>query len=189
MVDMGAKLRQQIETRPVKFRRPASDSAESSLEDSFTAVLDDILVAYGAAQIALANDVQYVPLVATDRAIAIDDDVYIYIALGMSIALLAYHILVIFRTRLWADLQLFNPFDFKFVVIAASAGGRGIAQQLEGRMGDVYGPKHYGQGWPGKGYGTALSRLYVEIRAPSETQSMPIIVAAEGFSSGWTRTQ
>ncbi|KAK4891356.1 hypothetical protein LTR27_010010 [Elasticomyces elasticus] len=80
----------------------------SSVEDALAAVLDDILGAYGAAQVVLAHD-------------TVETDVT---AVGMMVAGVLW-------TGFWAGMSGFDGFDGVEVMVAASAGGTGIAEGVQ----------------------------------------------------------
>ena len=161
-----------------------SVTALNALQDSFTAMLDDILVAYGAAQVSLANDTKGVPAVGRGPLIAIGDALYIYIVLGMSSALLLYHLFNTVRVRFWTQLQAFDPFDAKSLIAAASSGGSGIARNLEGRSAATdSGSTH--RVWNGRADDKLLRAAHVTFRAPDGEHRLPSIVSASEGLIDW----
>ncbi|CZR62827.1 uncharacterized protein PAC_12724 [Phialocephala subalpina] len=99
-----------------------------SLEDSLIAIIDDLLVAFGAAQTVEITTPLNVPLSATYSAIRIGSNKYIFATLGINLVLLALVAIEAYRTRLWSKMTKFNFRDIGSVVVAASAGGCAISE-------------------------------------------------------------
>lgn len=104
---------------------------------------------------------------------------YIYLVFGMSLSLLIYQLFELYRTELWAGLLVFDVFDMRSMIVAASAGGDGIAKCIEGA-------------WVGNWDDKAVAAIAIRFCAPDVESSMPAIVAAEdgrGLGGGlWRKT-
>lgn len=159
----------------------------SSLQDSFTAVLDDILGAYGAAQISIAQDTTDVPAHTVGPMTRIGEEVYIISVLSLSVVILLFHVEEAVRTKLWSGLLLFDVFDMKSVIVASSAGGHGIAEQLHNTRASVTGTEE-AKDWHGSPDDTGVDNLVVRFRAPSETSGVPAIVAAGARESRYSES-
>lgn len=114
---------------------PISDDADLTLraiEDSFAAMIDDILVAFGAAQLVLSNSSTPVTVTAQLPALQIGKMKYVVWTLALNMVLLFCVVVQAVRTRLWHDLPLFNYLDVKSVIVAASAEGCGsVAEKVD----------------------------------------------------------
>ncbi|RDW58311.1 hypothetical protein BP5796_12241 [Coleophoma crateriformis] len=98
------------------------------LEDSFTAVLDDLLVAYGAMELVLAHASKESLFSGFYSALKVGSDRYIFAILGVNLALLIVLAMETRRTRFWKGLTSFNYTDVKHVVVATSAGEKSRAR-------------------------------------------------------------
>lgn len=115
----------------VAAQNPQLSSDEIStqgLEDSITALIDDLLVAFGASQPVLLNNSTNVTLTGIYIAIRIGSDKYVFAILGINLFFLAIVAIKAWRTRLWKEMTRFNFTDIKSVVVAASSGGRSISE-------------------------------------------------------------
>jgi hypothetical protein len=75
-----------------------------AISDSFTAMLDDILVAFGSAQLALSNASSSTPVAVSLPAVQIGQGLYIFATAGVNAALLLLVAVEAARTRLWRRL-------------------------------------------------------------------------------------
>ena len=135
---LGETLFHNIETLRARHSNDTSiaDSPSilnAAIADSFTAVLDDILVAYGAAQLVLSNASTTVPITGIYQAVRIGQNTYIYATLAVNILLLVAVAVEIVRTQLWYRLPDFEYSNIASVVTAASAGGTGLAKEVTRR--------------------------------------------------------
>jgi len=147
----------------------------SSLEASFNAVLVDIMGAFGASQIALANDVNLLPATIFQTVSSIGDLASVYTVFAFSALLLVIQLLEAIRRRFWSKLVVFDVFDIPSLIIATSVGGVQLSKVLDGRetMGDEK------MAWSGKASDKALGSLGVRLHAPSETYAMPALVSVD----------
>ena len=108
---------------------------------SFTAMIDDILVAFGASQIINAGDT--VPSSATGTVIAVrvGESPYTAIVFCLNAVILVAVLFEAVRTRFWIQLTKFDPLDIKSLLVSASAGGGKLAKMLDKWDGDA---KHAG---------------------------------------------
>lgn len=113
-----------------------TDSSENNsvllaaVVDSFTAIIDDILVAYGASQLLNSGDSTKISVSGQKDAVRIGKHVWIYMALGLNLLLVFVYVEELIRTRLWKGLSRFDYTNIKCTIAAASAGGIGIASQI-----------------------------------------------------------
>lgn len=128
---LGETLSRNVER--MRKQAPHLDPADivtSAVADSFTAIIDDILVAYGASQVANANDTT------SSRAHGVVEAVQIGQPLYRSLVFLLYGVMILpilveaFRTGCWHRLPKFNYLDITSNIIAASAGGGEIARAV-----------------------------------------------------------
>jgi hypothetical protein len=100
-------------------------------EDSITALLDNLLFAYGPVELVLANATtnasKQTPFSGFYSALRIGSDKYIFAVFGTNIGLLFLFVVEMGRTKFWKGLTRFNYTDIKRVIIATSAGGNDIA--------------------------------------------------------------
>jgi hypothetical protein len=106
------------------------DTITSAVAESFTAIIDDVLVAYGASQIVLAQDETPIPAAISQRAVRIGSPVYIYISFVLNALVVLAVLIEASRLRLWRDLHAFDFANIKCAILAASAGGNSIAEQF-----------------------------------------------------------
>lgn len=159
----------------------------ASLEDSFTAVLDDILGAYGALQVAVCGDTTPQKLYYTGFATRIGSEPYLWLAMAMSAAVLLIQVVEMAQKKLWPGLALFNPFDVKSMMIAVSAGGTDLANQLvqKKKSDSAMTPDSNGStriAWLGNDGDGDIGHLSVIFQDVSDKRPTPIIRACHGGS-------
>ena len=103
-------------------------STLAGLENSITAMLDDILVGYASAQLVVGKDYTNTSITIEQEAIRLGEGVYIYAVAALNVLALLLVIGEAVRTRLWNDLIEFDYLDLRDLVIGTSQGGRGIAR-------------------------------------------------------------
>ena len=96
-----------------------------SIEQGLKSLIDDSLLAFASAQIALHYDTSVKPVngTLTTRAIQFGTKPYVYAIFAFNILLILLFIEEAFRTHFWATLPLSNYNDLKSVVVASSIGG------------------------------------------------------------------
>lgn len=107
-----------------------TEAVTSAVAESFTAMMDDILVAYGASQISHAQDVTFSATRGVTEAMQIGQPFYQHLVFALNCSIILIVGFEAIRTRGWHLLTKFNYLDLKSVVIAASAGGGGIAMAV-----------------------------------------------------------
>ncbi|KAF4970158.1 hypothetical protein FSARC_2755 [Fusarium sarcochroum] len=97
------------------------------IENSVTAMVDDMLVAYASAQFMVKGFQDDVKGSVRVTAIAIGEKRFAIAAFALNMVVVALFILEAFRTRGWKGLTEFDPSDIRHVMIAASEGGGALA--------------------------------------------------------------
>lgn len=105
----------------------------SAISDSFTAMLDDILVAYGSSQIALQNATTSIGVTSILPAVKVGNSYYIFATMGINIFLLLVVLIEAIRLRFWKKLPPFDYRSIKTMIVAASAGRGSIAREVGSR--------------------------------------------------------
>ena len=103
-----------------------------ALEDSLNAMLDDIILGYGAAQLHWdfdGNGIGSADVGSQFSAVRLGEDKYIFLTLAINIILLIIAIEEVIRTHNWHRISLFDYQDIKSVIIAASAGGTSVVDE------------------------------------------------------------
>lgn len=95
-----------------------------------TAMLDDILVAYGASQIAHTTGSSKVPARINVQGIRVGIPLYIYASFALNSILVIALAIEAYRLRMWVHLPVFDYSNIKCSMFAASNGGRGIAGEI-----------------------------------------------------------
>ena len=108
-------------------------SINAVVEAAFEAVVDDVLVAFGVAELILANSSTSTPITGTYTAVRIGQDTFIYASLGVNIILIILVVIEALRTGLWRKLPVFDYTNVASVAIAASAGHSSIADEVRRR--------------------------------------------------------
>lgn len=108
---------------------------------SFTAMIDDILVAFGASQIINAEDTVPSSAAGTVIAVRVGESPYIVIVFCLNAVILVAVLFEAVRTRFWIQLTKMDPLDIKSLLVSASAGGEKLAKMLDKWDGDA---KHAG---------------------------------------------
>ena len=171
---LGETLIHNIKTLRARYSSDTATAASpqvmnAAIADSFAAILDDILAAFGAAQLFLSNASTAAPITGIYQAVRIGQDAYIYATLGVNILLLVAVAVEMVRTRLWRKLPIFDYSDIPSVAVAASAGGVGLAEEATRRE-DA-----------GNGLGTRDEDggKAVKVRVRTKRGKTAIVVAAE----------
>ena len=131
---LGETLNRNVER--MQKQRPSlniTEAVTSAVADSFTAIIDDILVAYGASQIVNAQDTT--PTIARGlmEATQIGHPFYRSSVLMLNFLVILIVLFETARTRCWKHLTRFNILDIKSAIVAASAGGSGIVKAVWAR--------------------------------------------------------
>ena len=117
---------------------PGSASPAHAVEASIDAMIDDILVGFGAAQLYWNignNGTNTTSGSSTYLAVRLGEDAYIYATLAINILLIIVGVEEALRTRFWHHLSPLDYLDLKSIIVAASAGGTEIAEECRQRHG------------------------------------------------------
>ena len=128
---LGETLSRNVER--MQKQRPhlnLTEAVTSAVAESFTAIIDDILVAYGASQISNAQDTTFSAVRGIVEAVQIGQPFYRYLVFVQNFLIILIVGFEAIRTRGWRVLTRFNYLDLKSVIIASSAGGGGIAKAV-----------------------------------------------------------
>ncbi|KAL9138769.1 MAG: hypothetical protein Q9175_000035 [Cornicularia normoerica] len=128
---LGETLSRNVE-RMQKQNPPLNltEAVTSAVADSFTAIIDDILVAYGASQIINAHDTTSGAARGVVEAVQIGQPLYRHLVFALNSLLILVVVSQAAHTRFWHRLTKFNYLDFISVGIAFSAGGSDIAKAV-----------------------------------------------------------
>lgn len=152
----------------------------SAVQDSFNAMLDDIIGGFGAAQLYWGPDSEsatttILPLDSQYLAIRLGQDGYIFATLAINLVILVIAIEEAIRTRNWKGLPLLDYLNLTSMVVASSAGGTGVAEACS--------QKHkQGKVWKGKSGSREAGEIRVRLMR-SEEDKIPRIKLAETQSA------
>ena len=119
---LGETLSRNVERmRKQRPRLNLTEAVTSGVAESFTTIIDDILVAYGASQISNAQDATFSPVRGVVEAVQIGHPLYRYLVYVQNFLIILPVGFEATRTRGWHALTGFNYLDFKSVIIASSA--------------------------------------------------------------------
>lgn len=90
------------------------------LANAFTAMIDDMLVAYASAQLMIARETAPTPVVVTSSAMPLGEDAYAYATFAVNLAVLLLVIIEGIRTKDWKKLVVIDYYD-PAVLVASSA--------------------------------------------------------------------
>ena len=107
-----------------------TEAVTSAVADSFTAIIDDILVAYGASQISNAHDTTFSAARGVVEAVKIGQPLYRHLIFALNSLMILLVAFEVARTRCWQGVTKFNDLDIVSVIIASSAGGGGVAKAV-----------------------------------------------------------
>ncbi|KIW30465.1 uncharacterized protein PV07_06207 [Cladophialophora immunda] len=113
-----------------KFSTQDNSVLLAAVEESYAAMIDDILVAYGASQLLNAQDTKETVVVGQRQAVHIGKHIWIYFTLAFNGAIVLVFLLELIRTRFWSGLSRFDYTNIKCTITAASAGGMAIANKI-----------------------------------------------------------
>jgi hypothetical protein len=159
------------------------DVVLAAVADFFSAIVDDLLVGYGASQIIVGNDTISTPLNITVEAARIGEPGYIYATLGLNLLNLSLVLLEVARTRFWSRLRKFNYLDLKSAIVASSAGGPVLAVKVD--------QTHRLQGscWSGDPADPILNNLRITLEKSEIVPGMVAIASTATDPSGYQLLQ
>ncbi|KAL7784309.1 hypothetical protein V8C37DRAFT_359950 [Trichoderma ceciliae] len=109
----------------------------SAVENSITAMTDDMLGAYAAAQLMVGNLTRSTTATVRVTAIAFGGMKYSIAVFAVNIVVILLVLIEVFRTRGWKGLPDFDVADVRHLVIAASEGGKELGNGAFGQGRDI----------------------------------------------------
>ena len=128
---LGETLSRNVER--MQRQKPQLNRTEAVLagvEESFTAIIDDILVAYGASQTSNAQDTTLSAARGAVEALQIGQGFYRHLVFALNSLMILVVVFEAVHTGCWNRLTKFNYLDIKSLVTASSAGGVGIVKAV-----------------------------------------------------------
>jgi hypothetical protein len=114
---LGNTLARNVQTllaRPsLNMTMTTEEATLSAIADSFTAMIDDILVAFSSAQLALSNASSPTAVAASMPAVQIGQDIYIFATAGVNAALLLLVAIEAVRTRFLAGAASVRLYEYQ----------------------------------------------------------------------------
>lgn len=106
------------------------DIVTSAVADSFAAVIDDLLVAYGASQVVIAEDTTPTPVLSFAEGVRIGEPIYIYAIFVLNVAIIIVMIVEALRNSAWHGLLKFDYTSVKTLIVSSSAGGSEVVRAV-----------------------------------------------------------
>lgn len=152
-------------------------------DDSFNAMIDDILLGYGAAQLfwglgRKSSDASSISrnasVTSTYDSIRLGQDGYIFATLAINILLIVIGLEEAIRTRNWKQMPLLDYLDLKSMIVATSAGGKDIWEDCNNRHPE-------GSAWDGDNSNKEAASVRVRLGQGSDpsTGRQPVIMLAQ----------
>jgi len=110
----------------------ANSSVLVGVQNSLTAMADDMLVAYASAQLMVGNISQQNSIQVEVEAVQFGTAPFIITLLVLNLMLVAVVLEEIIRTAFWREMPTFNYTDLRHLIVAASTGGSGISDFVYG---------------------------------------------------------
>lgn len=111
--------------------RPTDEEINlTGIQNSVTAMIDDLLVAYASAQLMIANDTKTVDAIVTYAAVRLGQPIYVYSVFFINLAIILVVMIEAFRTRSWTHLTPFDYNDLSALAVASSRGGYHLSNAL-----------------------------------------------------------
>ena len=101
------------------------------ISEAIQVVMDDALVAYGSAQLMLANVTRPVQIHLVVDALTIGTPTYVYIVAGLNAAVVIAVVFEAVRTKGWKGMPRWNYMSVKSTVVSSSMGGMEIGRTVE----------------------------------------------------------
>ena len=126
---LGQALMHNIANVPVS---PGKNSTSNLLgvTDAVDSFIDNILLSYASAELMITKDSVPSNITSEETAIVFGKPVYIYLIFTTNLIIFLVYLAEALRTRGWHDLTTFNYMDVKTVIVGASMGGTGIADEV-----------------------------------------------------------
>ena len=154
----------------------------SAADASFNAMIDDILLGYGAAQLywgvgrnpQASGISRNASVTSTYDSIRLGQDGYIFATLVINILLIIIGLEEAIRTRNWKQMPLLDYLDLKSMIVATSAGGKDIWEDCNSRHPE-------GSAWNGDNSSKEAASVRIRLGQGSDTSTgrQPIIMLAE----------
>lgn len=130
---IGAALESNVRNMQTKLNVTTinDDIITSAVADSFTALVDDILVAYGASQLIISKDVTTLTATGSAHGVRLGARQY-HIAVLILCSLMALILVIeLVRNRLYHGIPEFDYSNLPAMMVAASAGGVRLANEVK----------------------------------------------------------
>ena len=108
----------------------ADEATLAGVEKAFLAMTEDMLVAYGSAQLVVGNFSQPAKALVHVNALRLGTPVYIYAIFSINALIVITFMAEALRTRGWRKLISFNYLDSRRLVVGSSRGGTGISDAV-----------------------------------------------------------
>ncbi|KAF2797974.1 hypothetical protein K505DRAFT_396502 [Melanomma pulvis-pyrius CBS 109.77] len=108
----------------------ADEATLAGLEQAFLAMTDDMLVAYGSAQLVVGGFSQATTALVHVNALRFGTPGYIYAIFSINSLVVLAFVAEALRTRRWRKLIDFDYLDSRRLVVGSSLGGRGISNAV-----------------------------------------------------------
>ena len=105
----------------------ANSCTFAGVQNSLTAMADDMLVAFASAQLMVGNLSQQNSIQVEVEAVQFGSRPFIITLLVLNLMLVAVVLGEVIRTAFWRGMPSFNYADLRHVIVAASTGGSGIS--------------------------------------------------------------
>lgn len=102
------------------------------LQNSATAMIDDLLVLYASAQLMIANDSRPADATVIVNAIRFGQTIYVILAFVFNCLIIIAVLIEVIRTHGWRDLSSFDYNDLSALAAASSNGGNSLGIAMAG---------------------------------------------------------
>lgn len=153
----------QSNANSIQMRFPTMARPEAVLratEDSFEAILDDILSIYGGGQIGIANAITNTTIKGTFNSFRLGKPLVHDLTLLVNLVIVSGIVFESIRTKCWRNLPKYDIADFKSTVTAASFGGTAISKKIQ----QQYRDEHKNKKWTADSADRKLGNLAVCLR-------------------------
>ncbi|KAL8718985.1 MAG: hypothetical protein Q9225_003943 [Loekoesia sp. 1 TL-2023] len=131
---VGDTLISNIKAASANSTSPSGSTALTAMADSFSVMLDDILLFIGSSQFFVPNltagDFSTVDVSLTVQAVKLGEPKYVFATFGMCVLLLAAVIVEACRTRAWRWLPIWDFMDTTCLVLASAVAGEDVVRSL-----------------------------------------------------------
>lgn len=113
------------------FQIKPEDAALGGLQNSITAMTDDLLTCYASAQLMVANNTTPSPVAITIKALQFGERKYIILVVVLNTLLILLVLEEAIRTGVWAFLTDFDYMNPRNLLVGSSRGGRELAEVVD----------------------------------------------------------